>query len=102
MVLYVRTNDIQHKESEEIVNHMGSLCQGIVKVSKIAISEIIERKDPVMNTKIDKINSLLAKRCSTFKWKFIQHTNIDISKLNASGLHLNIKGTATYISEEPD
>ena len=32
------------------------------KVSKIAISEI------VMITKIDKINSLLAKLCSKFKW----------------------------------
>ena len=95
VVLHVGTNDVQHKEPEEIVTQMESLCQGIVKVSKIAISQIIKRKDPVMNTKIDKINSLLAKLCSKFKWQFIRHANIDISKLNASGLHLNIKGTAT-------
>ena len=48
-----------------------------------------------MHIKIDKINSLLAKLCSKFKWQFIQHANIDTAKLNASGLYLNIKGTAT-------
>ena len=81
VVLHVGTNDVQRKEPEEIVTQMESLCQGIVKVSNIAISQIIKRKDPVMNTKIDKINSLLAKLCSKFKWQFIRHANIDISNL---------------------
>ena len=67
VVLHDGTNDVQHKEPEEIVTQMESLCQGIVKVSKITISEIIKRKGPVMNTKIDKTNSLLAKLCSKFK-----------------------------------
>ena len=71
MVLHVRTNNVQHKEPKEIATQMESLCQGIVKISKISISEIIKRKEPVMNNKIDKINSLLAKLCSKFKWQFI-------------------------------
>ena len=94
--LHVGTNDIQRKEPDEIVAEMKSLCQGIVSqsLSKIAISEVIKRQDPVINIKIDKTNSLLAKLCGKFKWQFIRHTNIDASKLNASGLHLNSQGTA--------
>ena len=29
-----------------------------------------------------------------YNWPIIQHNNINISNLNASGLHLNITGTA--------
>ena len=96
VVLHVGTNDVQQKEPEGIVAEMKSLCQGIVSqsLSKIAISEIIKRQDPAINIKIDRINSLLAKLCSKYKWQFIQHTNVDASKLNASGLHLNSQGTA--------
>ena len=96
VILHVGTNDIQRKEPDEIVAEMKSLCQGIVSqsLSRIAISEVIKRQDPVINIKIDKTNSLLAKLCGKFKWQFIRHTNIDASKLNASGLHLNSQGTA--------
>ena len=74
---------IQRKEPDEIVAEMKSLCQGIVSQSllKIAISEIIKRQDPVINIKVDKTNSLLAKLCGKFKWQFIRHTNI----LNSQG-----------------
>ena len=62
VILHVGTNDIQRKEPNQIVAEMKSLCQGIVSqsLSKIAISEIIKRQDPVINIKIDKTNSLLA------------------------------------------
>ena len=61
VILHVGTNDIQRKEPDEIVAEMKSLCQGIVSqsLSKIAISEVIKRQDPVINIKIDKTNSLL-------------------------------------------
>lgn len=96
VILHVGTNDVQRKEPEEITDEMKSLCQGIVSqsLSKIAISEIIKRQDPIINIKIDKTNTLLAKLCSKFKWQFIRHANIDVTKLNASGLHLNSQGTA--------
>jgi hypothetical protein len=48
-----------------------------------------------MNIKIKNTNNLLAKLCSKYKWAIVQHGNINISNLNASGLHLNITGTAT-------
>ena len=96
VVIHVGTNDIQRKEPEEIVAEMESLCKGIVaqSLTKIAISEIIKRQDTAINTKIERTNALLAKLCSKFKWQYIQHTNIDSTKLNASGLHLNALGTA--------
>ena len=51
VILHLGTNDVQHKEPEEIVADTKSPCQGIVSqsLSKIAISEIIKRQDPVIN-----------------------------------------------------
>lgn len=97
IVLHVGTNDIHQKEPEEIVKEMESLCTGIVtnSLAKVAISEIIQREDESMNIKIKNTNNLLAKLCSKYKWAIVQHGNINISNLNASGLHLNITGTAT-------
>jgi lysophospholipase L1-like esterase len=97
IVLHVGTNDIHQKEPEETVKEMESLCTGIVtnRLAKVAISEIIQREDESMNIKIKNTNNLLAKLCSKYKWAIVQHGNINISNLNASGLHLNITGTAT-------
>jgi hypothetical protein len=97
IVLHVGTNDIHQKEPEEIVNEMESLCTGIVtnSLAKVAISEIIQREDESMNIKIKYTNNLLAKLCSKYKWAIVQHGNINISNINASGLHVNITGTAT-------
>ncbi|CAB3999511.1 Scavenger receptor cysteine-rich type 1 M130 [Paramuricea clavata] len=97
IVLHVGTNDIHQKEPEEIVKEMESLCTGIVtnSLAKVAISEIIQREDESRNIKIKNTNNLLAKLCSKYKWAIVQHGNINISNLHASGLHLNITGTAT-------
>lgn len=96
VVLHVGTNDIQHREPEEIAAEMKSLCQGIVSqsLSEIVISEVIKRQDPTINIKIEKTNLLLVNLCHKFKWQFIRHANIDTSDLNASGVHLNTQGTA--------
>lgn len=96
VVLHVGTNDIQHREPEEIAAEMKSLCQGIVSqsLSEIVISEIIKRQDPTINIKIEKTNLLLVNLCHKFKWQFIRQANIDTSNLNASGVHLNTQGTA--------
>ena len=32
-----------------------------------------------------------------YNWPIIQHSSINVSNLNASGLHLNITGTCTPI-----
>ena len=96
IILHVRTNDIPQKEPEEIVKEIESLCTGIVtnSLAKVAISEIIQRDDQTLNIKINSTNKLLTKIGMKYNWPIIQHYNINISNLNASGLHLNITGTA--------
>ena len=53
IVLHVGTNDIPKKNPLDIVKEIKSLGQGIVEngLTKIAISEIIQREDKALNTK---------------------------------------------------
>ncbi|CAB3984506.1 Hypothetical predicted protein, partial [Paramuricea clavata] len=62
VVLHVGTNDVQRKEPREIAIDVKTLCRSIVKdgLTRIAISEIIQRQDEDMNIKIRKTNLLLA------------------------------------------
>ena len=46
-----------------------------------------------MNITIRKTNLLLVEECKTHRWHYISHANIDVSYLNASGLHFNVRGT---------
>lgn len=95
IVLHVGTNDIPKKNPSDIVKEIKSLGQGIVEngLTKIAISEIIQREDKALNIKVKETNVLLNKLCSKYKWPIIHHTNINTSNLNQSGLHLNLTGT---------
>ncbi len=54
VVLHVGTNDIQHKEPEEIAKEVESLCKTIVVdgLLKVAISETIQSADDKLNTNI--------------------------------------------------
>ena len=59
VVLHVGTNDIQHKEPNELADDMKSLCHGIVTKNptcEIAISEIVKRQDLVLSAKIHETN----------------------------------------------
>ena len=91
IVLHVGTNDIPKKNPSDIVNEIESLGKIIVQngSTKVAISEIIQREDQVLNTKVKETNTLLYQLCSKYKWPIIHHTNINTSNLNQSGLHLN-------------
>ncbi|XP_028415956.1 uncharacterized protein LOC114539518 [Dendronephthya gigantea] len=97
IILHVGTNDIQNKKPEELAAEAKALCQGIVKrnpTCEIAISEIVKRQDPMLNTKIHETNKLLSNLCEESNWYFIDHSNINTRHLNGSGLHLNRQGTA--------
>ena len=95
IVLHVGTNNIPKKNPSDIVNEIESLGNITVEngSTKVAISEIIQRGDQILNTKIRETNTLLYQLCSKYKWPIIHHTNINTSKLNQSGLHLNPAGT---------
>ncbi|CAB4003965.1 Furin, partial, partial [Paramuricea clavata] len=104
VVLHVGSNDIQHKGPEEIAKEVEALskCVMVNGLSKIAISEIIYRDDDKLNAGIEKVNSLLAKFCKAKNWSLIPQGNIDTSCLNASGLHLSIKGTTALAKNYND
>ncbi len=88
IVLHVGTNDIPKKNPSDIVNEIESLGKIIVEngSTKVAISEIFQREDQVLNTKVKETNTLLYQLCSKYKWPIIHHTNINTSNLNQSGL----------------
>jgi hypothetical protein len=98
MVIHVGTNDISKgAEPKAVVNGIEDLCKGIVNSNKsiqIAISEIITRDNLELNTKIKTANELLNNICLKHGWQIIQHRNIHVNNLNASGLHLNRVGTS--------
>ena len=104
LVLHVGTNDVQRKEPQEIANEVKSLCRSIVRngMTRIALSEIVQRQDEDLNIKIRKTNLRLAEVCKTRQWHFISHANIDYSHLNASGLHLNVKDTIAFAKNYAD
>ena len=95
VVFHVGTSDIQHKELDEIAKEVEALFKStaVSGLSKIAVSEIVQRADEKLNTKIARTNVLLAKVCKNNQWTLISHKNIDASCLNASGLHLKARGT---------
>ena len=61
LVLHVGTNNVQRKEPQEIANEVESLCRSIVRngMTRIALSEIIQRQDEDLNIKIRETNLLL-------------------------------------------
>ena len=98
MIIHVGTNDISKgAEPKAVVNGIEDLCKGIVNSNKsiqITISEIIIRDNLELATKIKTANELLINICLNHGWKIVQHINIHVNNLNASGLHLNRVGTS--------
>ena len=103
IVLHIGTNNIPKKNPSDIVKEIKSLGQGIVEngLTKIPISEIIQREDKAPNTKVKETNVLLNKLCSKYKWPIIHHTN-NTSNLNQSGLHLNLTGMKLLVKNYID
>ena len=97
IIIHAGTNNIPRDRPEEIVSKLNDLRQHIERNSKcrVIISSLITRSNDNLNTKITTTNNLLANLCSKNNWLFINHTNINKSHLNASGLHLNTRGTST-------
>ncbi len=58
IMLHVGTNDIPKKNPSDIVNEIESLGKIIVEngSTKVAISEIIQREDQVLNTNVKETN----------------------------------------------
>ena len=91
VILHVGTNDLREKKTaKEIATNIIDLAIDM-KTDKndIMVSGIIPRKDEY-NVKGLEVNSCLV---STYKFNFIDNSNISVNHLNKSGLHLNYNGT---------
>ena len=94
VILHVGTNDLREKKTaKEIATNIIDLAIDM-KTDKndIMVSGIILRKDEY-NVKGLEVNSCLVSLCSTYKFNFIDNSNISVNHLNKSGLHLNYNGT---------
>ena len=49
---------------------------------------------PNLQEKANQVNDLIGKCCTQNNWGFLRHKTIDLTCLNAKGLHLNKKGTS--------
>ena len=95
IILHIGTNNIKAQEPNDIARGITSLAEEILMVSsntKVAISSVLIRNNDIFNTKIQQVNGILSTICTDKKWSFIEHSDIDKSCLNQSGLHLNKKG----------
>ena len=61
---------------------------------EIVLSSVIHRDDQDLEDEINKLNKKLENLCKGKGMRFIDNSNIKISSLNRSKLHLNKSGTA--------
>lgn len=96
VILHTGTNNIKKDQprilAEKIIDQ-GKNIASEAPESKVMLSGITRHNDPNINTKIDEVNKIVKSFCSQRDLLFIDNSNINDSHLNASGLHLNRKGT---------
>ena len=88
----MRTTNVW-KKADEIANEIINLTKEMKKEDNgIIISGIIARNDS-LNVKGTEVNDLLKIKCNDNSILYCDNSNISKYYLNASGLHLNTKGT---------
>ena len=94
IILHVRTNNLKNKESvEDIANDIMDVSIFVRdEKTNVFVSGLTVQNDR-LNDKGKNANSLLKRRFTEEKIRFVDNTNIDVGMLNNSGLHLNERGT---------
>ena len=97
VILHVSTNDLKHKEPQQVACSVVDLARQIENSSDatVTISELVSRRDG-FNEAVKTVNKHLKFYCRQNGWKFIQHQNISEKELNKGGLHLNFKGNQQF------
>ena len=97
VILHVGTNDLKNLSPKYVAERIADLGRNIVADSpstKVTISSLTCRTDDrLLNDKVVQVNSYLSTLCSQNDWTILSHSNITTTHLNASGLHLNHRGT---------
>ena len=98
VILHVGTNDLKSERTvSKIAKDILNLAESINAETKspVIISGIIPRGDN-LNGKAEAVNDVLKKKCMESNIGFIDNSNIKISNLNSSKLHLNKSGTTIF------
>ena len=99
-ILHVGTNSLRGDTSEEqIATDIVKLATSMkTDKNQILVSSILSRRDQLKG-KAEKVNDLLAIKCSQLKVPFMRHNNIRSEiHLKPKGLHLNTTGS-TLLSD---
>ena len=99
IVLHAGTNDLR---SERTANNIATDIMRLAlemksDVNDVMVSSITFRAD-ALNSKAEEVNFNLKAECAKYNFIYIDNSNIGNKHLNASGLHLNFKGTVTLTS----
>ena len=100
IIIHTGTNDIQNNANslQKIKKVISSIKQYDTNDNiKIALSSIIHRSDQDFEDKINETNRKLETLGKGMGMVFINNSNIDITCLNRSKLHLNKGGTSLLI-----
>ena len=97
MVIHSGTNDLTNKVNtlQKIRKVINAIKENDVNDEiEIVLSSVIHRDDQDLEDEINKLNKKLENLCKGKGMRFIDNSNIKISSLNRSKLHLNKSGTA--------
>ena len=96
IIIHCGTNDLFDKNIDTVNNikNIAAIIKQESPNTNVSISSITYRADnESLNTKIDIVNTGLLNLCKLNRLKFIDNSNISLSELNGSLLHLNKSGT---------
>ena len=98
IIIHVGSKDLKRKRAKDIAKSIEKVCQSIKSEypqTSISVSEIIHREDNHdLAAKAMAVNKELARYSEQEKFYLVKNGNIDKSKLNLYGLHLNKQGSA--------
>ena len=94
ILLHCGTNDLRSEKSADVTaDNIINLAKEIKSdKNEVILSGIVTRND-VLNAKGMEVNNILKAKCLQNSFVFCDNSNISGNCLNASGLHLNPKGT---------
>ena len=93
------TNNLKNNESaEDIATDIMNLAMSVKNEEKTVVVSGITVRNDKFNDKVKNVNHLRKRRCEVEKIFFVDNSNITVSMLNHSGLHLNERGTTRLVN----
>ena len=99
VIIHFGTNNLKNNESaEDIATDIMNLAISVKNEKKTVVVSGITVRNDKFNDKGKSVNPLLKLICKVEKVVFVDNSNITVSMLNHSGLHLNERGTTRLVN----